>query len=90
MGNAFLPPANISRNVRSKPCDTSARRSVNGYVALIADETSCSRVKDHYTEELQVAVGISLGSVRKEANREASKDCPYDCVPSTCQLSPNF
>src|SRR5208282_2656708 len=46
-----------------------ARCSVNGYVALIADEASRSRVKDHYPKELQVAIGVTLKSVRKETGR---------------------
>ena len=68
-----LSPADISRNVRPKSCHTSARWSVNGYVALITDEASCSRVKDHYTKELQVAVRVPL-SVRKETGRRLRID----------------
>jgi hypothetical protein len=70
---ARLSPADISRNVRPKSCHTSARWSVNGYVALITDEASCSRVKDHYTKELQVAVRVPL-SVRKETGRRLRID----------------
>ena len=68
-----LSPADISRNVRPKSCHTSARWSVNGYVALITDEASRSRVKDHYTKELQVAVRVPL-SVRKETGRRLRID----------------
>src|SRR5215469_8643585 len=63
-----LSPADISRNVRCKSCHTSSRWSVNGYVALMTDEASRSRVKDHYTKALQVAVRVPL-SVRKETGR---------------------
>lgn len=42
-----LSPADISRDVMSESCHTSARWSVNGYVALITDETSGLRVVDH-------------------------------------------
>ena len=63
-----LAPADISRDVRPESCHTSGRWSVNGYVALITDEASRSRVKDHYTKELQVAVRVPL-SVRKETGR---------------------
>jgi hypothetical protein len=64
-----LPPADISGDVRAESCHTSSRWSVNGYVALIADEASRSRVKDHDTKKLQVAVRISLASIRKETGR---------------------
>jgi len=64
-----LSPANISRDVGSESRHTSARGSVNGYVALITDEASRSRVKDHHTKQLQVAVGVILNSVRKETGR---------------------
>ena len=63
-----LTPADKSRDVRPESCHTSARWSVNGYVALIADKASRSCVKDHYAKELQVAVRVSL-SVRKETGR---------------------
>src|SRR6516165_6052871 len=63
-----LSPADISCDVRPKSCHTSARWSVNGYVALIADEASRSCIKDHDPKELQVAVRVSL-SVRKETGR---------------------
>ena len=68
-----LSPADISRKVRPKSCHTSARWSVNGYVALITDEASRSRVKDHYTKELQVGVRVPL-SVRKETGRRLRID----------------
>ena len=61
-----LSPADISRDVRPESCHTSARWSVNGYVALIADEASRFGVVDHYAEELQVTVCATLNSVRKE------------------------
>jgi len=63
-----LAPADISRDVRPESCHTSGQWSVNGYVALIADEAARSCVKDHYAKELQVAVRISL-SMRKETGR---------------------
>jgi hypothetical protein len=68
-----LSPADISRDVGPKSCHTSARWSVNGYVALITDEASRSRVKDHYTKELQVAVRVPL-SVRKKTGRRLRID----------------
>jgi hypothetical protein len=39
--------ANISRDVRSESRYSSARRSVNGYIALIAYESSHFRIVDH-------------------------------------------
>ena len=39
------------------------------YIALIAHETSRIGIVDHYAEELQVTVSITLSSVRKEACR---------------------
>jgi hypothetical protein len=65
----LLSPTDISRNVRPESGHTSAWRSVYGYVAPIIDEVSRSRVEDHYTEELQIAVGITLDPVRKETGR---------------------
>jgi hypothetical protein len=64
-----LSPTDISRDVRPESCHTSARWSVNGYVALITDEASRSRVKDHYTQKPQVAVSIILKSVSKKTGR---------------------
>jgi hypothetical protein len=56
------------------PCDVgaesgygSAGRSINGDVALIANEAACSGVKDHNPKELQIAVGVVLHPVREEA-----------------------
>src|SRR6266481_8757309 len=46
----------------------SARWSVNGYIALIADETSCFGVVNQDSKKLQVAVRVTLVSVRKEAS----------------------
>ena len=61
-----LSPADISRHVRPEPRHASPRWSINGYVALVADETSGSGVIDHYPKELQVAVAVSP-AMRKEA-----------------------
>jgi len=64
-----LTPADKSRDVRPESCHTSARWSVNGYVALITDKASRFCVKDHYANELQVAVCVILNSLRKETGR---------------------
>src|SRR5215472_12039917 len=64
-----LSPTDISRDVRPESCHTSGRWSVNGYVALLADEASRSCVKDQYAFELQVAVCVILHSLRKETGR---------------------
>jgi hypothetical protein len=62
---SFLPAsrrssaeANIPRDVRSESRYPSASWSVNGYIALIAYETSRFRVVDHYANELQITVEI--------------------------------
>jgi hypothetical protein len=62
-----LSPADISRNVRPEPRHAPPGRSINGYVALIADEASGLGVIDHHPKELQVAVAVSP-SMRKEAS----------------------
>ena len=61
-----LSPADISHNVRPEPRHAPPGWSINGYVALIADETSGLGVIDHYPKELQVAVAVSP-AMRKEA-----------------------
>jgi hypothetical protein len=58
-------PADVSRDVRSESRYPSSRWSVNGYIALIADEMSRFGVVDHYAVELQVTVRVTLNSVRK-------------------------
>src|ERR1700738_4165026 len=64
-----LSPADVSRDVRSESRYPSARWSVNGYIALIAVETSRFDVVDHDAKQLQVTVCVTLNSVSKETGR---------------------
>jgi hypothetical protein len=64
-----LSPADVWRDVRSESRYRFSRWSVNGFIALIAYEMSRFGVVDHYAEELQVTVCITLNSVRKETGR---------------------
>ena len=45
--NRRLPPSNISREVGSESCHTSARWSIHGNVALITNEMTGFRIVDH-------------------------------------------
>ena len=81
-----LSPADVSRDVRSESRYPSSRWSVNGYIALIADEMSRFGVVDHYAVELQVTVCVTLNSVRKvtccrfQVVQERAVKTPFDML----------
>ena len=66
-----LSPTDESGDVRPEPCYSAARGSVNGDVALVADEVGRLNVVDHHTVKLQIAVSVIDDAVRKKNLRSS-------------------